>query len=128
MDTNNINITALAYIGDAVYEVYVREHMIKKGMTHADRLHKEAVRYVSAKGQAYAMKKLFDTLGEDERRFVKRARNHKFTSKAKHAAPMEYKWATACEALIGRVHLEGDTARENQLISQIVEIIDSEEF
>ena len=52
MDTKNINTTALAYIGDAVYEVYIREHVMKYGAAHADRLHREAVRYVSAAGQA----------------------------------------------------------------------------
>ncbi len=127
MDTKNINTTALAYIGDAVYEVYVREHVMEGGNVHADRLHKEAVRYVSAAGQAKAIKKIFEDLDEEEQRLVKRARNHKYSSKARSASPMEYKWATACEALIGKVHLDGDIAREKQLAAQIIEIIDSEE-
>ncbi len=128
MDTKNINTTALAYIGDAVYEVYIREHVMKYGETHADRLNREAVRYVSAAGQAKAIRKMFDSLDEEEQQLVKRARNHKYSSKARSASPMDYKWATACEALIGRVHLDGNTAREKQLVSQIIEIIDSEEI
>ncbi len=128
MDTKDINTTALAYIGDAVYEVYVREHVMKYGEAHADRLHREAVRYVSAAGQAKAIRKIFDSLDEEEQQLVKRARNHKYSSKARSASPMDYKWATACEALIGRLHLDGNTAREKQLVSQIIEIIDSEEI
>lgn len=128
MDTKNINTTALAYIGDAVYEVYIREHVMKDGAAHADRLHREAVKYVSAAGQARAIKKMFDSLDEEEQRLVKRARNHKYSSKARSASPMEYKWATACEALIGRIHLDGDIAREKQIVAQIIEIIDSEEI
>lgn len=128
MDTKNINTTALAYIGDAVYEVYIREHVMKDGAAHADRLHRKAVKYVSAAGQAKAIRKMFDSLDEDEQRLVKRARNHKYSSKARSASPMEYKWATACEALIGRIHLDGDIAREKQLVAQIIEIIDSEEI
>ncbi len=128
MDTKDINTTALAYIGDAVYEVYVREYVMKYGEAHADRLHREAVRYVSAAGQAKAIRKIFDSLDEEEQQLVKRARNHKYSSKARSASPMDYKWATACEALIGRLHLDGNTAREKQLVSQIIEIIDSEEI
>ena len=66
MDTKNINTTALAYIGDAVYEVYIREYVMKNGAVHADRLHREAVRYVSAAGQAKAIRKMFDSLDEEE--------------------------------------------------------------
>ena len=121
-----MNTTALAYIGDAVYEVYVREHVMSFGTVHADRLHREAVRYVSAAGQARAIKKMFDGLDEDEQKLVKRARNHKYSSKARSATPMEYKWATACEALIGKTHLDGNIEREQQLVAQIIEIIDSE--
>ena len=128
MDTKNINTTALAYIGDAVYEVYIREYVMKYAAAHADRLHREAVRYVSAAGQAKAIKKMFDSLDEEEQQLVKRARNHKYSSKARSASPMDYKWATACEALIGRVHLDGNIAREKQLVAQIIEIIDSEEI
>ena len=72
MDTKNINTTALAYIGDAVYEVYIREHVMKDGAAHADRLHREAVKYVSAAGQARAIKKMFDSLDEEEQRLVKK--------------------------------------------------------
>lgn len=128
MDTKNINTTALAYIGDAVYEVYIREYVMKNGAAHADRLHREAVRYVSAAGQAKAIRKMFDSLDEEEQKLVKRARNHKYSSKARSASPMEYKWATACEALIGKTHLDGNIEREKQLVAQIIEIIDSEEI
>ena len=89
MDIKNINTTALAYIGDAVYEVYIREYVMKNGAVHADRLHREAVRYVSAAGQAKAIRKMFDSLDEEEQKLVKRARNHKYSSKARSASGIQ---------------------------------------
>lgn len=124
MDTERLNTTALAYMGDAVYEVYIREHVMEQGFVHSNELHRAAVRYVSAAGQAKAIKGIFDTLTEEEQKLVKRARNHKTASKAKNADPVTYKWATALEALIGKTHLDGDLDREKELIAQIIQVIE----
>ena len=126
MDTEKINTTALAYIGDSIYEVYIREHVMRQGAVHVDMLHKEAVKFTSAKGQALAIKKIFDTLSEEEQAFVKRARNHKSQSRSKNAGPVEYKWATALEALIGKLHLEENISREKEIIESAVSIIQGE--
>lgn len=124
METGKLNTTALAYMGDAVYEVYIREHVMSMGYVHSNELHRAAVKYVSAAGQAKAIKGIFDSLTEEEQRLVKRARNHKTASKAKNADPVTYKWATALEALIGKVHLDGDLDREKELVEQIIKVIE----
>lgn len=124
MDTKNINTTALAYMGDAVYETYIREHVMQQGYVHSNELHRAAVKYVSAGGQAKAIKAVFDDLTEEEQKLVKRARNHKTSSKAKNADPVTYKWATALEALIGKTHLDGDIEREKELIERIIKVIE----
>lgn len=120
LNPKEINTTALAYIGDAVYEIYVREHVLSQDLSgmdknfgaHVDALHKRAIRYVRADGQAKAVKAMLRDgfLTEDEVALVKRARNHKSASKPKNADAMDYKYATAFEALVGFLHL---TAKES---------------
>ena len=105
------NTEALAYMGDAVYEQAVRQRLIEQGHSRVDLLHKTAVHYVRAEAQADIIKSIFDELDEEEQALVKRARNHRFHSKAKHADPITYKWATAFEAFAGYLYLAGDTQR-----------------
>jgi len=127
MKTNpkEINTTALAYLGDAVYEVYVRKHVMEEGCQRADMLHRMAVKYVCADGQARAVKSLMkDFLTEEEVRLVKRARNHKTTSKARSADPVTYKLATAFEALIGYLELNGDRKRAEEVIAEALKRIE----
>ena len=126
-----LNTGTLAFIGDAAYEVYVREHVLETGSTHSDVLHREAVRYVSAAGQAKAFKVLMDgELTADELALVKRARNHKASSSKKTKASRKGsdiitdKLATAFEALIGQLYLNKDIPRMEQLIFRSFEIID----
>lgn len=118
-----MNTTVLAYLGDAVYEVYVREAMVDSGQIHADRLHQGAIRYVRAEGQAAAIRRMFESLSEEEQVLVKRARNKKITSKPRNVDPRVYKWATAFEALMGYLHLSGQEERLRQLIGDTMEII-----
>lgn len=118
------NSTVLAYVGDAVYEVYVREHVVRSGEMHADKMHSGAIKYVCAEGQATALKKLFRQLSEKEQSLVKRARNKKITSKPKNADPILYKWATALEALIGYLYLSDQKERMDEVIRGILKIVD----
>lgn len=133
MNPKTINTTALAYIGDAVYEVYVREHVLMNSCrgtesvsfgAHVDALHKRAVSYVRADGQATALKTMMNSgfLSEEEMGIVKRARNHKSASKPKNADAMDYKYATAFEALIGYLYLEGVRERLEEIIFKAFEI------
>lgn len=125
-ETKAINTTALAYMGDAVYEVYIRKHVLAKDRVHVDKLHQRAVRYVRADGQARALKRLLaeDFLTEEEVALVKRARNHKSASKPKNADPVQYKLATAFEALVGALYLDGEIGRMEQIIARAMEMTD----
>ena len=125
-EIKNINTTALAYIGDAVYEVYVRERVLQMEKVHVDHLHKLAINYVNNAGQAKAVKRMMneDFLTEEEVSLVKRARNHKTASKPRNADPVNYKLATAFEALIGWLHLDGRKERMEEIIFHAMEIIE----
>ena len=123
---NQINTTALAYMGDAVYEVYVRKHVMESGQVNADKLHFMAVPYVKAKGQAEAVRALLDGfLSEKEASLVRRARNRRTSSKPKNADPIDYKMATAFEVLIGYLYLSGEEQRLEEVMAEAVRIIEN---
>ena len=126
INTKNINTTALAYIGDAVYEIYVRQRVLQLEKVHVDHLHKLAINYVNNAGQAKAVKRMMNEefLTEEEVSLVKRARNHKTASKPRNADPVNYKLATAFEALIGWLHLDGRKERMEEIIFHAMEIIE----
>ena len=113
-----MNTTALAFLGDAVFETYVRNHLVQTMKADADKLHRAAVKYVRAEAQAQAMKQLIPSLSEEELNLVKRARNKKISTKPKNADPVLYKWATAFEALIGYLYLSGDKVRMDEIITE----------
>lgn len=123
-ELKQLNTTALAYMGDAVYEQFIREHILAKGGTDVNKLHRISTMYVSAPAQAKIIKSLFDNLTEEEQKLVKRARNRKYHTKAKNADPVTYKWATALEALIGHLYLSGDMQRLTEICEKAVEIIE----
>ena len=119
-----MNTTALAFMGDAVFETSVRAHLLKGGEIHADKLHKLAVRFVRAEAQAGLIKEILDDLSEEEMALVKRARNRKSATKPKNADPVDYKWATAFEALLGYLFLAEEKARLEELIEKAIAIIE----
>ncbi|MDD2218335.1 MAG: ribonuclease III domain-containing protein [Eubacteriales bacterium] len=134
MDVKQINTTALAYIGDAVYEIYARMHVLSDCPNNVDALHRKAVGFVCAEAQAKAIKALmkssenstFFVLTEEERDLVKRARNRKIATKAKNADPVTYKWATAFEALVGYLYLDSQKERLDLLAEASLKIISKE--
>ena len=119
-----MNTTVLAFLGDTVYETYIRRHVIEKGQVSADKLHREAVRFVRADAQAYALKTMMDKLSEEEQNLVKRARNKKISTKPKNADPVIYKWATAFEALVGYLYLSQDHSRLEGIVTEAIEFIE----
>lgn len=128
LNPKEINTTALAYIGDAVYEIKVRKHVMESGSCNVDALHRRAVAYVRADGQAKALKWLMNNyLDEEETALAKRARNHKSASKPKNADPVTYKLATAFEALVGFLYLSEKYERLDEIIERAFEIIEGEE-
>lgn len=125
LNPRDINTTALAYLGDAVYEIYVRKYVMETGQINADKLHRMAIKYVCADGQALAVKALMkEFLTEDEVKVVKRARNHKSYSKPRGASPIVYKLATAFEALVGTLYLQGEEERLEEIIKEAFSLIE----
>ena len=125
MESRQYNTTVLAYMGDAVYEVRIRRMLIGRGRTGTDKLHREAVRYVSAEGQAKAVRSMIQGfLTDEEVKLVKRARNHRVTSHPRYVDPKEYKLATGFEALVGFLYLEDQSERLEEILSEAVRVIE----
>ena len=122
MQTKEINVLVLAYLGDAIYENYVRKYLIGKGIAHVNDLQKEAVNYVSAKSQAEFLNRMIDNgfLTDDEVIIVKRARNYKTTSHPKSCDIVTYKYATGLESLIGYLELDGMNERIDEIMNFIL--------
>ena len=112
-----LNPLVLAYIGDAVYEVYVRTFIINDGAIKTNELHKMAsTKFVSAKSQAGILDKLLDSLSEEELNIVRRGRNAHSNTIPKNADIADYKKATAFEALIGYLFLNGENERWEEIV------------
>ena len=124
VDYKNYNSIALAFLGDAVYERFIRERILRHGSVGADRMHREAVRYVKAAAQEQSLRVLADELTETEADVVRRARNHKITSKPKNADPVTYKMATAFEALLGYLYLDGQEERLQTVMERAARVIE----
>lgn len=122
MSTKEINSLVLAYLGDTVYENYIRSYLISLGINNVNELQKRSINYVSAKNQAKFLKEIMDNgfLSEEEITIVKRARNYKTGSHPKNCDIITYKYATGLEALIGYLKLEGKEKRIKEIISYII--------
>ncbi len=118
------NTTALAYLGDAVYEVFIREYVLKDGGVRVDRLNRRAIQFVRADNQAAIIREMFESgfLTEEEQHLVKRGRNHTNTSHPRGSSPMQYKWATGFETLIGYLYQAQQTERLHEVVSRAIEI------
>ena len=121
MDIKMINVITLAYLGDAIYEVYIREKMIKEAPLKVEQLQKKAINYVSAKAQAKILSNLIDTnaLTDEELDIVKRGRNYKRSSHPKNTDIITYKLSTGFETLIGYLYLSGKTTRLREILELI---------
>ena len=109
---------SLAYIGDCVYEMYVRSYLLGKGNRRVNDLHRMATQYVRAKAQAEFYHKIEDILTENEKAVFHRGRNTK-SHPPKNADVIEYKIATGVEALIGYLYIEGKSDRISELMSHL---------
>ncbi len=111
-----------AYMGDAVYEMYIREYVINQGLCKNGLLHKKSIKFVSAKAQCGILKELEEKLTEEEQDIVRRGRNANPHSTAKNADIVEYKYATGFEALIGFLHLTEQKERLDEVLKMCVEL------
>ena len=116
-----------AYIGDAVYEVYIRSYVLMINKNKINEINKVVVKYVRASAQAYAAKNLEFFLTEKEWGIVKWGRNYKTTSSPKNANISEYKYATGFETLLGMLFLKQDKERLEKIISKAILLIENME-
>lgn len=115
---------SLAFIGDAVFEVYVRTYILSKGNTTPHKLHIAAANFVKAKSQAKAMNEIAEHLTEEEVEVARRGRNAKSGSVPKNADVTEYRRATGLESLFGYLYLSGRTERLRELFDISIKIIE----
>lgn len=126
-DYQQLNGIALAYMGDAAYEVFVRRHLIEQGLTKPTKLHHKATMYVSAKAQA-ALIDLMNTdaiLSEEEQNYFRRGRNAKSYTHAKNTSVMTYRISTGFEALFGYLTLSNQTDRLAELAQWCIEQVEA---
>ena len=112
----------LAFVGDCVYEILVREALVCKANRPVNELHRESVKYVSAKAQTEAYAKIKDILTEEETAQFKRGRNAKVGHSPKSATDAQYHTATGVEALFGYLHLSDRAERIKHLFSIITSV------
>ena len=122
MNVDNINVLALAYLGDAIYEERVREYLIRSGISLVDDLQKETIRYVSPKNQARIISYLINTkyLTDREINIVKRGRNYKKNRHPRHTDIITYKLSTGFETLVGYLYLNNEKKRVEEIIAYIL--------
>lgn len=110
----------LAFIGDGVYDLLVREYLVTHSAAHVGELNQLKVKMVNCKSQAAYMKLLSDHLTEEETEVYKRGRNTKVNSASKHSTLSDYHAATGMEALFGWLYLKGRHERINELFTLIL--------
>lgn len=125
VDVNSYSPLALAYIGDAVYEVMVRTKVMNHGSTQVNNMHKKSAKLVNAGTQAEIIRKLIEDeeLTPEEIAVYKRGRNSKSATTARHATVADYRTATGFEALCGYLYLTDSLSRLTVLVSKGLEKI-----
>ena len=110
------SVMALAYLGDARHSLYVRERLVRAGISHSGDLNREALAFVTAEAQAKMYEKIEPHLLDDERDVFRRAANSTHLKRPKHASGKEYRYATGFEAVIGMLYYIGDEERLRMLL------------
>ncbi len=120
-----MNPLVLAYIGDSVYDLYVRTYIIHKQKGMVNELNKKAVNFVKAGSQAFAVKALQSFLTEEEKGMIRRGRNQKSISVPRNANMSEYRYATGFESMLGALFLRGDKARIQDIMIESIHAIEN---
>jgi ribonuclease-3 family protein len=116
----HMNALALAYIGDAVYELFVRQELLRATNHKPQHLHRQAIRFVSANAQSQALQLIWSLLTDEEQDIVKRGRNANSGTVPKNVEPQVYRRATGFESLLGYLYLLQRFDRLNELVQVIV--------
>lgn len=115
-DINMLSPLTWAYIGDAVYELYIRTNLVNNTKLKPNKLHIESIKFVKAKAQAELLKRIENKLTEEEKDIVRRGRNAENHHLPKNADPADYMYATALEALIGYLYLTKKDERLKEIL------------
>jgi ribonuclease-3 family protein len=118
-DINEVNLMpplTWAYIGDCVYELYIRTSLVNKTNLKPHALHIEAIKHVKAKAQADTLKEIYDKLTDEEKDVVRRGRNAENHHLPKNAEVQDYMYSTAFEALIGYLYLTKQNLRLKEIL------------
>lgn len=126
-DYRQLNGIALAYLGDAAYEVYIRQHLLNKGISKPTKLQHIATHYVSAKAQASLidLMKEDELLSDEEWSYFKRGRNSNSHTHAKNTSVMTYRISTGFEAVMGYLKLAGKEERLAELAQWCIEQVEA---
>ena len=117
----NADGASLAYLGDCVFELWVRERLLRSGITNTGALNEESHKYVTAKSQSAAFHRIEEMLTEEEVAYFKRGRNSTHLSGARSASGAEYRTATGFESLCAALYIKGDEARLKELLEKAFE-------
>ena len=117
VNEHEVSTAALAYLGDSVIELRVREYLVELGITDSKRLNETARNYVRADAQAEAVKNILPMLDETESAFFRRGRNIGHTNTPKSASVSQYRAATGMETLFGYLHIMGRRERICELFA-----------
>ncbi len=120
LNLNTIPTLNLAFLGDGVFDLLVREHLLSSSSAHVGELNREKVAMVNCKSQAEDVKKLLPILTDEEQEVFKRGRNAKVNSASKHSTLSDYHAATGLEALFGYLYLKGENERIKELFTRII--------
>ncbi|MGN0960730.1 MAG: Mini-ribonuclease 3 [Christensenellales bacterium] len=112
----NLSPQVLAFVGDGVYSLYIRQMLVTTSKLKGKDLHNEVTSYVKARGQSNFIDKLLPVFDEIEMAIFKRARNHKTLSQAKNQNIIDYRRATGLEAVLGYLYLTGNMTRLNEIL------------
>ena len=120
MDVKMLSPLTWAYIGDSVYEMYIRTYLVNKTKLKPHKLHIESIKYVKAKSQADILKKIECILTSEEKDIVRRGRNAENHHLPKNADPADYMYSTAFEALIGYLYLTKQDERLKEILEKCI--------
>ena len=109
-----------AYVGDCIYELYIRMNLVNSTNLNPHKLHIESIKYVKAKAQAEILLKIYENLSEEEKEIVRRGRNAQAHHLPKNAELIDYKYATAFEALIGYLYLLKQDKRLKEILDMCI--------
>ena len=116
LDVNMLSPLTWAYVGDAIYELYIRTNLVNNTKLKPHKLHIESIKYVKAKAQADILKRIEESLTEAEKDIVRRARNAENHHLPKNADPADYMYSTAFEGLIGFLYLTKQDERLKEIL------------